>query len=104
MIYLSDEFSYTVKDTLPGSLLCDGLFIDVDCESLCGNLTLENIDGPPRHKNNNNTVRQFCSELQPVISNISKHDSNAIITGYFNIDLQIYERSEYQKIFDLHYH
>ena len=102
IIYLSDEFSYNVKDTLPGSQLWDGLFIDVYGESLCGNLTIGNIYRPPRHNNNNNTVRQFCSELQPVISNISKHDSNAIITGDFNIDLlQINERSEFQKYFDL---
>ena len=102
IIYLSDEFSYNVKDTLPGSQLWDGLFIDVYGESLCGNLTIGNIYRPPRHNDNNNTVRQFCSELQPVISNISKHDSNAIITGDFNIDLlQINERSEFQKYFDL---
>ena len=102
IIYLSDEFSYNVKDTLPGSQLWDGLFIDVYGESLCGNLTIGNIYRPPRHNNNNNTVRRFCSELQPVISNISKHDSNAIITGDFNIDLlQINERSEFQKYFDL---
>ena len=47
-------------------------------------------------------MRQFCSELQHVISNNSKHDSNAIITGDLNIDLlQINERSEFQKYFDL---
>ena len=40
--------------------------------------------------------------LQPVVSNISKHNTNAIITGDFNIDLlQINERSEFQKYFDL---
>ena len=67
IIYLSDEFSYSVKDTLPGSQLWDGLLIDVYGESLCGNLTIGNIYRPPRHNYNNNTVRQFCSELQPVI-------------------------------------
>ena len=102
IIYLSDEFSYTVKDTSHGSQLWDGLFIDVYGESLCGNLTIGNIYRPSRHNNNNNTVRQFCSELQPVVSNISKHNTNAIITGDFNIDLlQINERSEFQKYFDL---
>ena len=102
IIYLSDEFSYIVKDTSHGSQLWDGLFIDVYGESLCGNLTIGNIYRPPRHNNNNNTVRQFCSELQPVVSNISKHNRNAIITGDFNIDLlQINERSEFQKYFDL---
>ena len=102
IIHLSDEFSYRVKDTLQGSQLWNGLFIDVYDESLCSNLMIRNIYRPPRHNNNNNTVRQFCSELQPLISNISKHDSNAIITGDFNIDLlQINERSEFQKYFDL---
>ena len=42
IIYLSDEFSYSVKDTLPGSQLWNGLFIDVYGENFCGNLTIWN--------------------------------------------------------------
>ena len=61
-----------------------------------------NIYRPPRSNNNNKTIKQFCEELTPVISNISKNSCHIIITGDFNIDLlQINERSEFQKYFDL---
>ena len=57
---------------------------------------------PPRHNNSNETIKQFCQELAPIISKVSKSSSHVIITGDFNIDLlQINERSEYQKYFDL---
>ena len=61
-----------------------------------------NIYRPPRCNNNNSTLREFCQELNPVISNISKNNNDVVITGDFNIDLlQINERSEIQKYFDL---
>ena len=67
IIYILDEFPYIVKDT-HGSQLWDSLFIDMYGESLRGNLTIGNIYRPPRHNNNNNTARQFCSKLQPSTS------------------------------------
>ena len=78
------------------------MFIEVSGESLCDKIIIGNIYRPPRSNNNNKTIKQFCEELTPVISNISKNSCHIIITGDFNIDLlQINERSEFQKYFDL---
>ena len=83
-------------------LRCDGMFIEVSGESLCDKIIIGTIYRPPRSNNNNKTIKQFCEELTPVISNISKNSCHIIITGDFNIDLlQINERSEFQKYFDL---
>ena len=47
-------------------------------------------------------MKQFCQELAPIISNVSKSSSHVIILGDFNTDLlHINERSEFQKYFDL---
>ena len=78
------------------------MFIEVSGESLCDKIIIGNIYRPPRSNNNNKTIKQFCEELTPVISNISKNSCHIIITGDFNIDLlQINARSEFQKYFDL---
>ena len=101
-IYLSDSFSYLIKSVHDDSELWDGMFIEVSGESLCDKIIIGNIYRPPRSNNNNKTIKQFCEELTPVISNISKNSCHIIITGDFNIDLlQINERSEFQKYFDL---
>ena len=102
MIYLSDQFSYRIKNVIVRSDLWDGQFIDVHGENLRGKLTIGNIYRPPRFNNNNSTFKQFLSELDPVLSSITKDNTNVIITGYFNIDLlQINDRVEIQKYFDL---
>ena len=101
-IYLSDSFSYLIKSVHDDSELWDGMFIEVSGESLCDKIIIGNIYRPPRSNNNNKTIKQFCEELTLVISNISKNNCHIIITGDFNIDLlQINERSEFQKYFDL---
>ena len=101
-IYLSDSFSYLIKSVHDDSELWDGMFIEVSGESLCDKIIIGNIYRPPLSNNNNKTIKQFCEELTPVISNISKNSCHIIITGDFNIDLlQIKERSEFQKYFDL---
>ena len=101
-IYLSDSFSYLIKSVHEDSELWDGLFIEVSGESFCEKIIIVNIYRPPRSNNNNKTIKQFCEELTPVISDISKNSCHIIITGDFNIDLlQINERSEFQKYFDL---
>ena len=67
-----------------------------------GKLTLGNIYRPPRFNNNNTTLKKFLSELDPISSGITKDNTDVLITGDFNIDLlQINERTEIQKYFDL---
>ena len=78
----------------------DGSFIEVTGESLPEKVIIGNLYRPPRH--NSETIKQFCQELAPIISKVSKSGPHVIITGEFNIDLlQINDQSEYQKYFNL---
>ena len=80
----------------------DGSFIEVTGESLPEKVIIGNLYRPPRHNDNNETIKQFCQDLAPIISKVSKSGPDVIITGDFNIDLlQINDRSEYQKYFNL---
>ena len=79
------------KKCKSGPTLGRCFFIDVllygESVCKCSNLTIGNISRLSRHINNNNNVRQLCSELQHVISYISKQNANSMITcGCFNID------------------
>ena len=67
VIYLSDQFSYTIKDVIIQSDLWDGQFIDVHGENLRAKLTIGNIYRPPPFNDNNSTLKQFLSELDPVL-------------------------------------
>ena len=101
-IILSDSLFYLIKSVHDDSALWDGLFIEVSGELLCDKIIIGDIYRPPRLNNNNKTIKEFCKELTPVISDISKNSCHIIIAGDFDIDLlQINERSEFQKYFDL---
>ena len=53
---------------------------------------------PPHSNNNNKTISEFCQEIAPIISDVTKGNASIIIIGEFNIDLlKINERSEFQK-------
>ena len=102
IIFLADSYSYLIKSIHRGSQLWDALFIEGTGESLRDKIVIGNLYRPPRFNNNNETIKQFCQELAPIISSISKSSSHVIIAGDFNIDLlHINKRSEFQKYFDL---
>ena len=77
--------------------LWDSQFINVHGENLRENSQSGIYIGPPRF-NNNSTLKQFLSELDPLLSSIAKDNTNVIIAGDFNIDLlQINDRVEIKK-------
>ena len=86
IIYLSDKFSYSIKDIQVKSELWDEQFIDVHGENLKGKITIGNIYRPPRSNNNSVTLRKFISEINPVISNIAHENNCSIITGDFRYE------------------
>ena len=100
-IYLRDKYSFTLIVQYNLSDLWEGLFIEVQGESLEGKLAIGNIYRPPKHNNNNATIERFTDEISPILASMGKKNSNATVAGDFNIDLQINERHKYQKYFDV---
>ena len=101
-IYVSDTYSFSVKNVFRDSSLWEGLFIEVHGGPLESKLVIGNIYRPPKYNNNNATVENFVNEITPIISSIAKSSCNIVISGDFNIDLlQINERVKYQKYFDM---
>ena len=102
IIYVSDTYSFSVKNVFRDSSLWEGLFIEVHGGPLESKLVIGNIYRPPKYNNNNATVENFAHKITPIISSIAKSSCNIVISGDFNIDLlQINERVKYQKYFDM---
>lgn len=100
--YLSDKFTYSIRNICESSSIWEGLFIDILHENLPQKITLANIYRPPKFNNSNPTIENFIQEMRPVVSLLSKENSQAIFTGDFNINLlEIKQRLKYQAYFDM---
>ena len=62
-LYLSDEFSFTIKDIEIDSDLWDGQYVEVNGGNLDGKVTLGNIYRPPRFNNSNLILKTFLTFL-----------------------------------------
>ena len=93
IIYLTENYSYKIRNLYNGSNIWEGLFIDINGGNLCRTFTMGNIYRPPRDNNNNINIQQFISELSPIIEILQSENTFAAIVGDFNINLlQISER------------
>ena len=102
IIYLQDQFQYTVRNMYDSSNVWEGLFIDIGGEDLSKKVTLCNIYRPSTRNENNQVIDQFITEISPIVENLSKENSTLIFAGDFNINLlNINEREKIQDYFDL---
>ena len=102
MIYLSEMYSFKLRNLCNDSDIWEGLFIDVMGHNLRKPLTICNIYRPPHDNNNNDNISNFLSELSPVLDILQKENSYTAIVGDFNINLlQINEREKFEDFFDL---
>ena len=66
------------------------------------NIIIGNIYRPPKHNNNNTTMRRFIDEISPVLNDLQRQSCDAVLAGDFNIDLlKMNERQLYGEFFDL---
>ena len=102
IIYLNGNYNYKIRNLFINSNIWEGLFSDIKGGNLCRTFTIGNIYRPPHDNNNNTNIRQFISELSPIISILQSENIYAAIVGDFNINLlQISEREKFSDFFDL---
>jgi len=99
-IYLHNKFSFITKMTLNNFNTWEGQIIQVSKGGLKNPIVIANIYRPPKDLNDN--YKQFIQELTPTLKSLDNHNSDAIITGDFNIDLlKINDREVFSEFFDL---
>ena len=102
IIYLSEMYSYKLRNLCNDSDIWEGLFIDVMGHNLRKPLTICNIYRPPHDNNSNDNISKFLSELSPVLDILQRENTYAAVVGDFNINLlQINEREKIEDFFDL---
>ena len=99
--YIYKRYSYSFRDKNIQSKHWDGLFIDVSGDHLRKPVAIANIYRPPKN-NTNSQIKAFCDEMAPVITKISKANTDTFFVGDFNINiLKINEREKIQDYLDL---
>ena len=102
IIYLQDHFTYTKRDLYVHSQHWEGLFIDVHHDDLSEKVTIANVYRPPRDNNSNKSIKNFLDPITPIITQLTRENSNLHICGDFNINLlELEHREKYQDYFDL---
>ena len=102
IIYLSDKFTYSQKNTFVSSNRWEGLFIDVFHENIKSKIIIGNIYRPPRRNNCNNEIDLFLEEFRPVVKTLNKEKASILLSGDFNLNLlDIQDRNKIQEYHDL---
>ena len=101
IVYLQEQYNYSVRNMYDASNLWEGLFIDIQGDSIENKITLCNIYRPSKSNDNNNTIEMFINEITPIVDTLAKENSSLIFAGDFNINLlNINERDKIQEYFD----
>ena len=102
IIYLSEMYSFKLRNLCNDSDIWEGLFTDVMGHNLRKPLTICNIYRPPHYNNSNDNIGKFLSELSPDLDILQRQNTYAAVVGDFNINLlQINEREKFEDFFDL---
>ena len=102
IIYLSDTFTYRIRDIGISSSRWEGLFIDVFHDNLKSKVIIGNVYRPPRRNNCNSEIELFLEEFKPIIHTFNKENASIFLPGDYNLNLlDIQEREKIQEYHDL---
>ena len=86
MIYLREDYNFTILNLHTQSMIWDGLFIEIHGKALGRkHIIVGNIYRPPRDVLQN--YQTFTSELASIITVLSKSKCEVVLSGDYNIDL-----------------
>ena len=83
------------------STIWDGLFLEVKYEEMQNGVIFGNLYKPPRSKNNVANIRAFVEEIEPILQDLSMHNSEVFTCSDFNIDiLKVNEEKHFAESLD----
>ena len=102
VIYIHNSYQFNKLDLYTPNSVFEGLFIEIEGGGLEKKVILANIYRPPRDRNSD--IRTFLDLITPILSNITRRNTDCIITGDFNINLlNVDSRSLFSEYLDLIY-
>lgn len=100
IIYVSDEFNYSIVNRVEDSSVWEGLFIEIWGNNMKKSVIIGNIYRPPK-SNTDAILKQFIEEFEAVMSLLNRINRDVVITGDYNINLlKVHDRSIYAEFLD----
>ena len=84
---MDDKYDVEVKKTVDDSNIWEGLFLELNHNSLQNKIIIGNVYKPPSDNNSARNINAFKSEIEPILQEISISNSEALICGDYNIYL-----------------
>ena len=78
---VDENYDVPVIKKIEMSTTWDGLFLKVKREEMGNVVIIENLYKPPRNNNNVANIRAYVGEIEPIIQDISMHNSEIFICG-----------------------
>ena len=85
--YVDENYDVSVIKKIEKSTIWDGLFLKVKHEEMQNEVIIGNLYKPPRNNNNVANIRAFIEEIEPILQDLSMHNSEVFICGDFNINI-----------------
>ena len=101
--YVKSNLNATRLHICPNSNIWEGLFVKVDNpeNKSMPSIIIGNIYKPPHNNNNRENVEQFISEIEPVLTQLNKTNTEVIIGGDWNLNiLKINENNAFSDFLD----
>ena len=99
--YVDDKYDVQVKTTVDESNIWEGLFLEINHNSLQNKIIIGNVYKLPKDNNRARNINAFKSDIEPILQGISISNNEALICGDYNIYLlKINGEAHFSEFFD----
>ena len=85
--YVDNAYEVSVLKKINSSNVWEGLFLELNHESIKNKIIVGNLYKPPRDNNNAANINAFTMELEPILQELSSTNAEVLIGGDYNINL-----------------
>ena len=85
--YVDDKYDVSIKTTVDNSNVWEGLFLELNHNSLQNKIIIGNVYKPPRDNNSARNINAFKTEIKPILQELGANNDEAVICGDYNINL-----------------
>ena len=85
--YVDENYDASVIKKIEMSTVWDGLFLNVKHEEMQNKVIIGNLYKPHRNNNNVANIRTFIEDIEPILQDLSMHNSKVFICGAFNMNI-----------------
>ena len=85
--YMDDKHDVSVKTAVDNSNVWEGLFLELNHNSLHNKIIIGNAYKPLKDSNSARNINAYKTEIEPIFQELGANNYEAVICGDYNIDL-----------------